>query len=728
MAKRKAKAKPETKEPLSGFPALTPSSVPAKKPKMGKASSVPVPAAKAKALDAALKGMQKAFGKHAIGRIGDMEPMKIEVIPTGSLNLDIALGIGGVPRGRIVEIYGPESSGKTSLCLEIIANVHKAGGEAVFIDAEHALDIDYAAALGVDADRLILAQPDNGEQALELVEQSVASGAVDLVVVDSVSALVPRAEIDGDMGDSHVGLQARLLSQACRKLAGIVKNTNTTLIFINQLRMKIGVMFGCFHYNSRVVLANGTTEKIGKIVNQRLPVEVMSFDPETGECRPRKVIDWHDNGNADFFLQFEVEGIGGSGTSRFGVTPNHMIFTPKGEVAAGELSVGDDVWGKGMFQFNESQRQVALGSVLGDGSLRKTGRHTVSLRIGHGANQLDYARWKKEILGDSVGWSGKTGSEGWGFDTKTSCDLLDLHEESYTKQGRKVGDVLASEIDLPGLAVWYMDDACFSGSYEKWGHGKVEISIKSYKDSESSLENLLSIFERLGLPKPTVNDTGTRLLWSGERTKFLQEALAPYIHPSMAYKIHPRLRGLVGESLDETFSSDCDVRHKMLPVKITDIYVKPPTRSMKKFDLTVEGDHTYIVSGVGVHNSPETTTGGKALKFYSSIRIDIRRIGSIKQGDQIIGNQTRVKVVKNKMAAPFKQAEFEIHYGKGISYAGEVTDYAVKKDLIAKSGAWYSVVGNEKIRAQGRSAFLQLLEENPEVLEELAEKVRPPKK
>ena len=205
----------------------------------------PAPATdKKKALQTALAQMEKTFGKGAVMRLGDRPDMNVDAIPTGSLALDAALGIGGVPKGRIIEIYGPESSGKTTLALHIIAEAQKQGGEVAFVDAEHALDPVYAAALGVDIENMLIAQPDTGEQALEITDGLVRSGAVDVVVVDSVAALTPRAEIEGEMGDTFVGLQARLMSQALRKLAGTISKTNCVVVFINQLRMKIGVMYG----------------------------------------------------------------------------------------------------------------------------------------------------------------------------------------------------------------------------------------------------------------------------------------------------------------------------------------------------------------------------------------------------------------------------------------------------------------------------------------------------
>ena len=200
---------------------------------------------KLKALDAAIGQIERQFGKGAVMKLGDPSvQMNVETIPTGSLSLDIALGLGGIPKGRIVEIYGPESSGKTTVTLHMVAEVQKRGGIAGFIDAEHALDPVYARNIGVDVDNLYISQPDNGEQALEITETMVRSGAIDIVIVDSVAALVPKAEIDGDMGDSHVGLQARLMSQALRKLTGVISKSNCTVVFINQLREKVGVMFG----------------------------------------------------------------------------------------------------------------------------------------------------------------------------------------------------------------------------------------------------------------------------------------------------------------------------------------------------------------------------------------------------------------------------------------------------------------------------------------------------
>jgi recombination protein RecA len=237
---RKKKSEAEATEELSEFIEEAKS----KKARAAEPKKSEMDPGRARALDAVLGNITKRFGEGSIMRLGEATHLHVETIPTGSLALDLALGVGGIPRGRVTEIYGPESAGKTTLCQHIVAETQKRGGVAAYIDMEHALDPSYAARCGVDIDNLYISQPDTGEQALEIAEQLVRSGAVDIIVIDSVAALVPRAEIEGEMGDSHMGLQARLMSQALRKLSGAIKQSNTALVFTNQLRMKIGVMFG----------------------------------------------------------------------------------------------------------------------------------------------------------------------------------------------------------------------------------------------------------------------------------------------------------------------------------------------------------------------------------------------------------------------------------------------------------------------------------------------------
>ncbi|HEY2954524.1 MAG TPA: recombinase RecA [Candidatus Eisenbacteria bacterium] len=688
--------------------------------------NAPTAKEKTKALDLALQQIEKQFGKGAIMKLGEESAkVGVEIISTGSMGLDLALGVGGVPRGRVVEIYGPESSGKTTLALTIIANAQRSGGNAVFIDAEHALDAAYAQKLGVDIANLHVAQPDTGEEALEIADHLVRSGAVDVVVVDSVAALVPRAEIEGEMGDSHVGLQARLMSQALRKLTGSISKSRTCVIFINQIRMQIGVMFGCAHYGTTVALADGSTEKIGKIVNQRMPVEVLSCNAATGLIEPRKVVNWFDNGRADYFLQFEVTG-GRSGRRRFAVTPNHTILTPEGEVAAEDLRVGSEVLvSVADYQLTDDQLQLLLGSCLGDGSLRKVATHTAKFRVAHGEKQEAYLQWKHWMLEPFSQKLGKFGN-GIGFETLAMPLFEDIRHHLYGDAGqRQVSASVLEKLDARGIAVWYGDDGTFSGHYRRWGHGKAVLCNASL--SGEARHRVQEKFVGLGIGRP--RDDGRGFHFNSEETARLHELIAPYVHEAVQYKIHPTMRGrfawepdLSDAHLNGTRLASRRIM-RAVPGRVTRIYRKPATRSMHRFDLEVEGNHTYLMDGVVVHNSPETTAGGRALKFYASVRLDIRRIATLKEGESAVGNRTRVKVVKNKVAAPFREAEFDILYNEGISREGELLDYAVEKNIVQKAGTWLSF-GEERI-GQGRENARLFLKEHADVRAAIEAKLLP---
>jgi recombination protein RecA len=683
----------------------------------------------AQAREAALKGaltqIERQFGQGSIMKMGDdAYQVRVAAVPTGALSLDLALGVGGLPRGRIVEIFGPESSGKTTLLYHVLANAQKMGGICAFIDAEHAMDPAYAKRIGVDVDELLVSQPDHGEQALEIADLLIRSGAVDIVAIDSVAALTPKAELEGQMGDQTVGLQARMMSQAMRKLAGNLNRANTLCVFTNQIREKVGVMFGCMSYDTRVVLADGSTERIGKIVNQRMPVEVMSMDPETGEISPKRIVEYYNNGETDDWWTFEIAG-SGSGRRSFTCTPNHLIFTPDGEQPAAEIEEGDEVLAAVRhYDMTEDQMKLILGSLLGDGSLRFASTHSAKFRVGHGLKQREYCEWKHEMLAPFANKIGQTGN-GIGFDTIPMNQLTWLHEAVYAANGgRTVSDELIEQLDERAIAAWYCDDGTFEGNYKRWGHGKATICAAGL--SIDDRERVANRCEELGMGRPTLS--GNNLLFSGERTRQFQERIAPYVHPSLDYKLHPDLRGSFGWHPDTTDAHLNGTRLKSrtslrpAAVKVLRKYRKTGTsRKRDRFDLQIEGNHTYLVSNVIVHNSPETQPGGRALKFYSSQRLDIRRIETLKEGTEAIGNRVRVKVVKNKVAAPFRQAEFDIEYGQGISSEGCILDLGIEHGIVQKSGSFFSY-GDERL-GQGRNNVKGYLRENPAVAGEIERKI-----
>jgi recombination protein RecA len=618
-------------------------------------------------------------------------------------------------------------SHNTTVALHAVAEAQKLGGIAAFIDAEHALDPSYAKALGVDINELLVSQPDTGEQALEIADMLIRSSAVDIIVVDSVAALTPRAEIEGEMGDSHVGLQARLMSQALRKLAGSLNRSKTSAVFINQLREKVGVMFGCMTWDTQVTLADGSREFIGKIVNQKLPVEVLSYDTERNEFVPRKVVKWFNNGPAEEFLHISVANPGptGRGHSKFACTANHLIATPTGWVHAGELEVGDKVIRPVEHRLSGFQWEVVLGSLMGDGSLSSTrSKLAARFRFGHGQKQTDYAQWKASLF-SNLNVSHTTNDRGAVFyDVQPLAELAELRDAVYLA-GKKVlsWDYLKRLTPL-SLALWYMDDGTFalrSKGVQKrtaGGSGRSEICVEAMeRTSRERLQQLLA--DTWGIATKLFDRAGKAVLQfpTAETARF-HELIAPYVHPSMDYKLLPRLRGQF--DVEPVFEGP---RQVAAPMPITGIVSKPPQNDRRnRFDIEVEGSHSYLAGGVVVHNSPETTPGGRALKFYSSVRLDVRRIETLKDGTDAVGNRVRVKVVKNKVSPPFRQAEFDILYGEGISKEGSLIDVGVEESIIRKAGAWYTYDGDQL--GQGKENARQFLKEHADVAAEIEKKVK----
>jgi recombination protein RecA len=477
-----------------------------------------------------------------------------------------------------------------------------------------------------------------------------------------------------------------------------------------------------------VTLADGTSEKIGKIVNQKLPVEVMSYDPQVGKIVPKKVVNWFDNGVTEQFLQITVARPGGNGRSQMGVTANHQIRTPGGWREAGELIPGDRVMLAQPHRLSDQQWQVVLGGLMGDGALspsRIAGSLGTRFRMGHGAKQVEYLNWKASLFGN-IGQCRTTSAKGAGFvDLTPLPELAPVREAVYWGDARKhlSYDYLKALTPL-ALAIWYMDDGSYANRSKglqertKDGSGRSEICVQGMSPGSQQrlVDHLAGAFDL----HPSLSLRGTRqqavLSFAKDETAKLHALIAPYVHPSMQYKLLERFRGQF--AVEPVF-----VEPTILPVPavVTDVKVKPRTRSMHRFDIEVEGSHNYLADGVVVHNSPETTTGGKALKFYASVRIDVRRIETLKDGTDAVGNRTRAKIVKNKVAPPFKQAEFDIIYGVGISREGSLVDMGVEHGIVRKSGAWYTYDGDQL--GQGKENARAFLRDNPDLANEIEKRL-----
>ncbi|MGH2717030.1 MAG: intein-containing recombinase RecA, partial [Actinomycetota bacterium] len=590
-----------------------------------------------------------------------------------------------------------------------VAEAQRNGGICAYIDAEHALDVVYARALGVNVDELLVSQPDTGEQALEIADMLIRSGAVDVIIVDSVAALVPRAEIEGEMGDTHVGLQARLMSQALRKLAGNVSRSNAMIIFINQLREKIGVMFGCFAAATEVTLADGSSEEIGKIVKGKLPVEVLSYDPQAGAVVPKRVVNWFDNGPTKGFMRFKMAGYGYGKPAQFACTPNHQIRTPGGWREAQELSVGDRVMQAVKVHFSDFHWEAALGMLMGNARLTMGGDHYAAALEWEGSDDDD-GFWKLGLF-PGLGAVIHGDREPVSFSLPYLPELVDLGKAVHIDGNKVFSYDFLKRLTPLSWAVWYADAAVPGRG------GEVCIPVDGM-EAATRARVAGCLADTWGI-KSSLLQRGSEasLVFAPEEAAKLQELVASGVHPSMEYKLSPQFQGRYDVS-----SIPVRPRRELMPFPIVAIHHEPPTGDGHRYDIEVEGSHTYFVDGVMVHNSPETTPGGRALKFYASVRLDIRKIENIKNGQEVTGSRVRVKVVKSKVSAPFRQAEFDIQYGHGISKEGSLLDTAAERGIVVKSGSWYLFNGDQI--GQGRENAKAFLSEHPDVCDEIAARVK----
>jgi recombination protein RecA len=703
-----------------------------------KPASSPAAHVREKNIELALSAISKEFGEGSIMRLGTNAKMKVETLSTGSLAVDLALGVGGLPLGRIVEIYGPESSGKTTFCLSVIAECQRKGGLAAFIDVEHALDPKYARVVGVKLDDLLVSQPDSGEDALNIMETLIRSNSIDVIVLDSVAALITKAELDGQMGDMTMGSQARLMSQAMRRLTAVVSKTKCVCIFTNQIREKIGVMFGCFPYQTSVMMRGGRREMIGTLVNGQKPAEVITWNPRTRAFAPTTVVRRFKHGRNVKNFNLNDNEVGAlrtayrtlvfrypnkAGFNKFSCTPNHIIFTPSGEINAEDLSVGDKILAHhGGVVFSSDLQDLILGSMLGDASLRQDGRMTAYFREEHAQGQRDYLRWKERAFGSLCRKSSDNG-HGYGINTAPLYEFGEMRAKFYSKNKRykHVTTALLEQLNPLSLAVWYLDDGTNDSRYRAYNKKTICLHRLTEQECRAFESVFAAKFNLKCSIKYNPKGASSRITFCGEEADKLEEIIRPYCHRSMAYKLtkHAGIgRKLSG--LDFSFRAT----EEAIPCEIFETREKFIEGKMGvRYNVEVEDNANFLLaSGAIVHNSPETTSGGRALKFFSSIRIDIRRKDQIKTPDgKVIGNRTKIKVVKNKVAPPFTEVEFDIMYNEGISASGSLVDLGVEHKILEKKGAWITYQG--ELVGQGRDAAKQAIRDRPELAEKITKAV-----
>jgi recombination protein RecA len=726
-----------------------------------------------KNLDMALSQIEKQFGKGSVMKMGEKGTMAIEAVSTGALSLDLALGIGGLPRGRITEIYGPESSGKSTLALHVVAEAQRNGGICAYVDAEHALDPVYAKAIGVDIDELLISQPDTGEQALEIADMLVRSGAIDVVVIDSVAALTPRAEIEGEMGDTHVGLQARLMSQALRKLTANLNKSDTIALFINQLREKIGVMFGSpettpggralkFYSSVRLDIRRIESIKDGvEVVGNRTRVKVVKnkcfaagtqvFDPATGlthgiedivengvggsvvasdklgRLHVRPIVQRFDQGEA------ECVGLRLRDGTQLWVTPDHKVLTDTGWREAGDLAVGDRVARPRRFPgFGDAEPMPAdharlLGYLIGDGYVG-------------GKTPVSFINTEHELISDveavaelcrRAGIYGHLAPDkrvpavffapDIGADVVANLVFGLWESDGYVSREQtgalRVGFTTTSE-QLAHQIHWLL---------LRWGIGS---SVRVYEPSQKRPSIIEGRRVQGKLPAWEVRVSGidnvTRFaeaipMW-GPRGQVLTTCLTDpalsthrgsqrgYLPADATEPVLAYLRGRgVTASLAASLVGDSAGSPKGGLKQVLGVSRLRRDRLERLADAL---DSEFLRSLLG-----EDAWYDKVVEVLPSEWRTIYDI-EVEEHHSLVAND----VVASNCAPPFKQSEFDIMYGKGISREGALLDVGVDIGLVKKSGAWYTYDGEQL--GQGRENAKQFLAEHPEVMVEISERIR----
>jgi len=679
------------------------------------------------------------YGVEAVRFAGDNAIVPVDSVPTGVVGIDEAIGCGGIPRGRIIEIYGPESSGKTTTCLKIGAAFQNTlfdvkddsgkvtgqrPGRVAFVDVEHAFDPTWASAIGLNVEELIFSQPSNGEQAYDIVELLVKSGKVELVIIDSIAAMITKDEIEGTLeGNNQIGANARMNSRAFAKINGPVSASKCTLLCVNQIREKIGVMFGCLHADTLIPFVDGRVLPIRQVYDEKVEGEVWSYNIETKEFEPKKIVDWHHNGDveiSDDYLHVSLRGTGTkNGTMQITVTPSHEVLCDNEFVQMDSLSVGDHLTTKqDCFVFDEDGHpngtlgQFLTGVLSGDSHISKNKKRLgAALKI---RDNIDthYMNWKAEIL-SAAGLK----MADYKCNSGVFYSSIEYPEFAEVKRDYPNRDpmILLDNFSWLGFAIWMMDDAVYERK-------RYQLSIKRFAGDGEKLDQISRALDELGLFH--YMSRGGRVTFDVDISENIASKIACFVPECMDRKLPVCRRGFY-----KTLNLSRKRAFRSCGVEIVDI--RPASkRQMKqkgKYDISVEGNHNYMAGGnqvgVVVHNSPETTPGGRALKFYSSIRMDIRRTGSFKVGDTIVGNTTKVTFKKNKIAPPFTVAEFNITFGLpeypiyGVDPYSSLLTVAKDKKIVTVSGSHIKYDGESL--GNGMAASAAILATDPNLFQRI---------
>ena len=634
--------------------------------------------------------VNKGIGASLITHLNDEKSnKKIQGISTGSMTLNLALS--GTPNigfeyGRIVELVGPEGCSKTTLALHCVAEAQKIELPCLYIDVENALDPTYMKKLGIDLTKLSVLQPDYGEAALQAAINGVKEG-YRLIIVDSVAALSPKAELDGDVGDSHMGLTARMMGQALRKISALVNKKKAIVIFINQIRMKIGVMFGCVHGETLVNFVDGRSFTIKYVVDNKIKGKVWSYNEHSCLFEAKSIIGWHNNGivsSISDFIHIETESINSKGgTFGFSVTPDHLLMTDRGWVSSKDILLKDRLLTKYDSIFNGTLKDFLCGMFIGDChiNVQRNGNRTANLHIQDRQN-AEYSQWKLDKLNKAFEFKSVSNR----YDSNFTYELFKIKQELGNRDPLFMLENNYSDI---GLALWIMDDGNLDTNIS---HCRYTLSVKRFKNNRLKLQAIeRSLKHHLGLDcLININYNDGSIQFNKDSSIKIASIICEYVPECMQYKLPIEFRN---KYIDFNLKFKSRVLSDYVSIKLIRFIGNRQFRTKGKYDLTIYGNNNFgvggITNGVIIHNSPETSPGGMALRYAASYRIDLRapRGGKVEDKDMAEGNKevgvdVNLKVIKNKTFPPYRHASYRIMFGKGIDRYLDLVNYLDKKGLL----------------------------------------------